>query len=239
MEVGLLDDFELLDSTKQSPDFTKTDTWRIFRIMSEFVHAFEVMSKIGPAVSIFGSAREPRDGFYYRAAEEMGRLLAEAGLAVITGGGPGVMEAANKGAKEGGGVSVGCNIELPHEQKPNQYIDVYLDFHYFFCRKLIFVKYSLAFVIFPGGFGTLDELFEAVTLIQTERILNFPVLLFGSDYWKGLMRWMEDEVYGRGYIDLKDLGLFKVSDDPKEAVEWLLDSLHSLILEVKGRREVL
>ena len=173
---------------RDSAEFTHTDTWRVLRITSEFVEGFDQLATIDKAVTVFGSARIEPDDPYYRAAEEIARRLARKGFAVITGGGPGIMEAANKGAKRGGGRSIGCNIELPFEQRPNPYVDTLITFRYFFVRKTMFIKYSVAFLIFPGGFGTLDELFEALTLIQTGKIYQFPVVLFGRAYWKGLHR---------------------------------------------------
>ena len=197
-------------------DFTKEDTWRIFRIMSEFVDGFEVLSKVGKAVSIFGSARTKPDAKFYKLAEEVAYHIAKAGFAVITGSGPGLMEAANKGARRGKGLSIGLNIHLPCEQKPNQYVDTVLGFRYFFVRKVMFVKYAKAFVILPGGFGTLDEFFEAITLIQTERIAKFPVILFNSQYWKPLLEWLKKTVYSHGNVDKDDLNIFILVDDPKE-----------------------
>jgi uncharacterized protein (TIGR00730 family) len=193
------------------------DSWRIFRIMAEFVEGFEVMAPIGRAVSVFGSARtRPRDP-YYRAAEQTARLLAKSGFAVITGGGPGIMEAANKGAFEAGGISVGCNITLPQEQEANKYQTISLDFHYFYARKVMFTKYASAFVCFPGGYGTLDETFEVLTLIQTLKVEPFPIVLYGSEYWNGLAEWIENALKP-AYIDPEDSGIFKIVDDPREAV---------------------
>jgi uncharacterized protein (TIGR00730 family) len=203
----------------EKDDFTKEDTWRIFRIMSEFVDGFEVLSKVGKAVSIFGSARSKPDSQFYKLAEEVSYHIAKAGFAVITGSGPGLMEAANKGARRAGGHSIGLNIHLPCEQKPNKYVDTVLGFRYFFVRKVMFVKYAKAFVILPGGFGTLDEFFEAITLIQTERISKFPVILFNSQYWKPLLEWLKKTVYAHGNVDKQDLDLFILVDDPKEAAQ--------------------
>jgi len=197
-------------------DFTKEDTWRIFRIMSEFVDGFETLSKIGKAVTVFGSARTKPDAQFYKLAEEVAYYIAKAGYAVITGSGPGLMEAANKGAQRAGGHSIGLNIHLPCEQKPNKYVDTVLGFRYFFVRKVMFVKYAKAFVILPGGYGTLDEFFEAITLIQTERIAKFPVILFNRQYWKPLIEWLKQTVYLHGNIDQADLDLFIVVDEPKE-----------------------
>ena len=197
-------------------DFTREDTWRIFRIMSEFVDGFETLSKIGKAVTIFGSARTKPGTRFYKLAEEVAYHIAKAGYAVITGSGPGLMEAANKGAQHAGGHSIGLNIHLPCEQKPNKYVDTVLGFRYFFVRKVMFVKYAKAFVILPGGYGTLDEFFEAITLIQTERIAKFPVILFNSQYWKPLLEWLKNTVYGHGNVDQSDLNLFILVDDPKD-----------------------
>ena len=200
-------------------DFIREDTWRVFRIMSEFVDGFEILSKIGKAVSIFGSSRSPSGNKYYKLAEEVAYLLAKEGYAVITGSGPGIMEAANKGTKRAGGKSIGLNIQLPTEQESNKYVDTLLDFHYFFIRKVMFVKYAKAFVIMPGGYGTLDEFTEAINLIQTRRIPRFPVVLFGREYWKGMLQWLLDRVLKEGNISKKDLDIFTVVDKPKEVVE--------------------
>jgi len=223
-----LDDLELLDSSRQSPDFTKTDTWRVLRIMGEFVHGFELLSRVGPAIAVFGSARVGPDDEYYKAAMRTAELLASNGLAVITGGGPGIMEAANKGAKLAGGLSIGLNIELPKEQQSNPYQDIAILFHYFFCRKMMFVKYSLGFVIFPGGYGTLDELTEALCLVQTGRILNFPIVLYGSEYWDGFIRWISETMLPLGYISPEDTELFCVVDSPEDAVEAVMKRLVEL-----------
>ena len=202
----------------------REDPWRIFRIMSEFVDSFMTLSQIGPAVTIFGSARMKPSDKYYRAAVTIAKGLAQHNLAVVTGGGPGIMEAANKGAAQGGGKSVGLNIELPREQNGNRYANVPLHFHYFFARKVCFVKYSLGFIYMPGGFGTLDELFEVLTLVQTERIPQFPLILFGSEHWKGLLHWMKTELQTRhSYISRGDLDLLKITDDPDEAVHIILE----------------
>ncbi|MGA3266004.1 MAG: TIGR00730 family Rossman fold protein [Verrucomicrobiota bacterium] len=204
--------------------FAREDPWRIFRIMSEFVDSFLTLSQIGPAVTIFGSARMKPSDKYYHAAQDVARELARHQLAVITGGGPGIMEAANKGAAQGGGKSIGLNIELPREQKGNRYANVPLHFHYFFARKVCFVKYSLGFIYLPGGFGTLDELFEIMTLVQTERIPEFPIILFGKDHWKGLLHWVKSELQERhGYISPGDIDLLKLTDDPDEVVRIILD----------------
>src|SRR5262245_35809383 len=209
------------DHTKMT--FIKEDPWRIFRIMAEFVDSFETLSQVGPGVTVFGSARVPPGNPYYRATVELTRELAKNNLAIITGGGPGLMEAANKGAALAKGKSVGLNIELPNEQKGNRYANIPIQFHYFFARKVCFVKYSLAFIFVPGGFGTLDEFFEVITLVQTKRIPRFPLILFGSDYWRGLIRWMRDRLEATKYISPGDLDLFKLTDDPQEAIDIILD----------------
>ena len=199
-----------------------TDAWRIFRIMGEFVEGFEELSHIGPAVSVFGSARISPDDPMYRRCVETTRLLGEAGYAVITGGGPGIMEAANRGARLAGARSVGCNIELPFEQRSNEFLDVSIDFRYFFVRKTMFVKYASAFVIFPGGYGTMDELFEALTLIQTGKVRNFPVVLFGSSYWAGLLDWIRGTMAAEGKILTSDLDLLHVTDEPADATDHIV-----------------
>jgi uncharacterized protein (TIGR00730 family) len=206
-------------SSPTGMDFTTQDPWRVFRIMAEFVDSFETMSRIGPAVSVFGSARTLPDDPWYKKGEEVGRLLARAGYAAITGGGGGIMEAVNRGAAAAGGISVGLNIELPHEQKPNPYANRPLRFHYFFIRKVCFVKYASGFILLPGGFGTLDELFESLTLIQTQRIARFPVVLMGQDHWRGLTGWLKDALANNELITPADLALFHVTDEPAEAVD--------------------
>ena len=194
------------------------ESWRVFRIMGEFVEGFDELSTLGPCVSVFGSARmTSADPVYDRCVETV-RLLGEAGYGIITGGGPGIMEAANRGAREAGRPSVGCNIELPFEQEVNEFIDISIDFRYFFVRKTMFVKYAQAFVIFPGGFGTLDELFEALTLIQTRKVRNFPVIMFDTKYWAGLMDWIRDKLLAEGKISKKDLDRIYVTDSPEEVV---------------------
>jgi uncharacterized protein (TIGR00730 family) len=220
-------DEQLLESPRPD-EFTHTDTWRVFRIMGEFVEGFDELATLSRGVSIFGSARSAADDSDYDAARETGALLARAGFAVITGGGPGIMEAANRGSFEAGGLSVGCNIELPFEQKPNAYQTRSLKFKYFFVRKMMFVKYSCAFIIFPGGLGTLDELFEALTLIQTHKIRNFPVVLFNSHYWGGLVSWIRDTVLLGGKISEGDLHLLHVTDSPSECVQIIIDSQDNL-----------
>jgi uncharacterized protein (TIGR00730 family) len=203
----------------EKEDFTKEDTWRIFRIMSEFVDGFETLSRVGKAVSIFGSARSKPGSKFYKSAEEVAYHIARAGYAIITGSGPGLMEAANKGAQRGGAESIGLNIHLPCEQKPNKYVDTVLGFRYFFVRKVMFVKYAKAFVIMPGGYGTLDEFFEAITLIQTERIAKFPVILFDSQYWKPLLEWLKKTVYNHGNVSRQDLELIILVDKPEEVAQ--------------------
>ncbi|MDP2921919.1 MAG: TIGR00730 family Rossman fold protein [Candidatus Omnitrophota bacterium] len=204
-------------------DFTTQDPWRIFRIMGEFVEGFEELSKIGPAITVFGSARTRPGDKYYKLAEEITFLLANEGYAIITGAGPGIMEAANKGAKKGGAASIGLNIQVPVVQKPNKFITKLLDFRYFFCRKVMFLKYAKASIIFPGGYGTMDEFFETITLIQTERIEKFPVILVGREYWKGLMDWVKKAMLNAGRISKEDLDIFCIIDKPEEAVEAIKD----------------
>jgi len=220
------EDEQLLQSPAAAPpsrvDFTSTDPWRVFRIMGEFVEGFDSLACIGPAVTIFGSARVPPGDPQYEAARETARLLGEAGFSVITGGGPGIMEAANRGARDAGVLSVGCNIELPFEQAVNPYVDLAINFRYFFVRKTMFVKYAEAFVIFPGGFGTLDELSEALTLIQTGKVRDFPVVLFGSGYWKGFLDWIRSALLGEGKISPDDVDLMLVTDDPAEVARIVL-----------------
>jgi len=203
--------------------FLREDPWRIFRIMAEFVDSFETMSHVGPSVTIFGSARTKPTHPLYKCTVNLANALAREGLAVITGGGPGIMEAANRGAAVRRGKSVGLNIELPHEQRGNRYVNVPVNFHYFFARKVCFVKYSMGFVFMPGGFGTLDELFEVLTLVQTRRITQFPLILFGKDYWQDLIRWMKKTLEGRQYISRGDLNLFHVTSTVDEAVELIVD----------------
>ncbi|MCL5071013.1 MAG: TIGR00730 family Rossman fold protein [Actinobacteria bacterium] len=217
------EDRELLQSSKKEEfDFTKTDPWRVLRIQSEFVEGFDALARTGPCIAVFGSARTEPDNRYYKAAEKTGSLLAKRGLGVITGGGPGIMEAANKGAFQAGGVSIGCNIDIPFEQTPNPYQNIMLEFHYFFVRKTIFVKYSVGYVIFPGGFGTLDELFEALTLAQTGKIEHFPIALYGSEYWKELYNWIDECLLEKHcLISQEDTKLYKVVDEPEEAVDYV------------------
>ena len=208
---------------RQDPAFLHTDPWRIHRITAEFVDGFDALAVIPrPAVAIFGSARTARDDPSYAAAQATAKLFAEAGYAVITGGGPGIMEAANHGAQLGGGTSVGANIELPHEQEPNPYLDVSLDFRYFFVRKTMFIKYSEGYVVFPGGFGTLDELFESLTLIQTHKVHRFPTVLYGSAYWAGLLEWLRSTVRDAGNVFDLDLEIVMMADDPERAVAMVI-----------------
>ena len=195
------------------------DPWRVLRILSEFVEGFDALNEVGPAVTVFGSARATSDDPYYAAGRALGAALAKRGFAVITGGGPGIMEAVNRGCQEAGGLSVGCNIELPSEQELNDYVDLGVEFRYFFVRKNMFVKYARGFVIFPGGLGTLDELFESLTLAQTGKIEHFPIVLFGSEYWNGLLEWMREVVLGRKAISPEDMDLMTLTDDPEEAAE--------------------
>ena len=219
-------DQRLLDWRGPS-DWVHTDPWRVLRIQAEFVEGFGLLAELGTAVSLFGSARTPVGSQEYELAEQIGFGLAQAGYAVITGGGPGVMEAANKGAMAAGGVSVGLGIELPMEQGINEYVEIGIEFRYFFVRKTVFVKYSQAFVFLPGGFGTLDELFEAVTLVQTGKITRFPIVLVGSDYWKGLHTWITDTVLPGGKVSPGDPGLIQVCDDPADVVRFIAEA-HSL-----------
>lgn len=197
-------------------EFRTKDTWTVFRIMAEFVEGFETLASVWPAVSVFGGARVARDSETYRQAETVARLLAESGFAVITGGGPGAMEAASRGARMGGGRTVGLNIKLPSEQRPNRYVETVVNFDYFFVRKVMFVKYACAFVGLPGGYGTLDEMFECLTLKQTRKMKNFPVILFGTNFWSGLVDWLEKRCLEDGMISRKDMKLFTVTDSPEE-----------------------
>jgi uncharacterized protein (TIGR00730 family) len=226
------EDQKLLESPKSGTDFTRTDPWRVLRIMGEFIEGFDTLANIRKGVTIFGSARTHPDDPQYIAAQEVARILAEAGYAIITGAGPGIMEAANKGCKEGGGRSIGCNIELPFEQGANPYVDTLVNFRYFFVRKTMFIKYSNAFIIFPGGFGTLDEAFEALTLIQTGKLYQFPVIMFGRHYWAGLIRWLQSRVLGEEKISPGDLDLILLTDDPAEAAQAVIDA-HAASVTVK------
>jgi uncharacterized protein (TIGR00730 family) len=231
-------DERLLRRSQPPPEsFTQSDTWRVLRIQGEFVSGFDALAEVGAAVAVFGSARIAEDDPFYQQAVALSRKLAECGFAIITGGGPGIMEAANRGAREGGGVSIGCNIELPFEQGTNAYVDVAINFRYFFVRKTMFVKYSEAFVIFPGGFGTMDELFEALTLIQTGKVRNFPVILFGSAYWKGLVDWIEGKMLGEGKISAEDLELLIITDSVDEACQTIVSCYDRACWETQERSE--
>lgn len=223
----LTDDEILLRSPKPQDDYKTSDSWRVFRIMGEFVGGFDSMATVTRGVSIFGSARTPEDSPEYEAARETAYLLGTAGFEIITGGGPGIMEAANRGAHEAGAVSIGCNIELPMEQDPNPYQNRSQTYKYFFVRKTMFIKYSNAYVIFPGGFGTMDELFEALTLIQTRKIRNFPVVLFGSQYWRGLLTWITSTMLHEKMIHTEDLGLIHLTDSPRDAVDFIIKTAYS------------
>ncbi len=231
------EDERLLQSIEELDALGK-DAWRVFRIMGEFVEGFEEMGSIGTGVSIFGSARTRPDDAAYQACVETARLLGEAGFSIITGGGPGMMEAANRGARLAGVASVGCNIELPFEQRSNEYLDHSIDFRYFFVRKTMFVKYACAFVIFPGGFGTMDELFEALTLIQTNKVRDFPVVLFGSAYWSGLLDWIRTTMLPQGKIASEDLDLIFLTDDPAEVARHISERQqeHHRTRRQRGRR---
>jgi uncharacterized protein (TIGR00730 family) len=219
---SVTEDQRLLDRPQDHVDFRRTEPWRVMRISSELVEGMDALGDITRAVSIFGSARTAPNDRYYKAARETAKLLAKAGYAIITGGGPGIRDAAKRGARDGGGRSIGCNIELPFEQHANPYIDTLVNFRYFFVRKTMFIKYSSAFVIFPGGYGTLDELLEALTLIQTGKISHFPVVLFGRSYWTGLYDWLRDCVLAHGKIGTADLKLLQITDEPVEAAAAVL-----------------
>lgn len=214
---GTTADRRLLDSRGPS-DWVHTDPWRVLRIQAEFVEGFGALAELGPAIGVFGSARTGVDHPSYAVGQRLGAALVEAGFAVITGGGPGAMEAANRGASEAGGVSVGLGIELPFESGLNDWVDIGINFRYFFARKTMFVKYAQGFVVLPGGLGTLDELFEAVTLVQTQKVTRFPIALIGVDYWSGLLGWLRGTVLADGKISEADLELFTLTDDPDEAV---------------------
>ena len=220
------EDERLLASPRTRHDFTHSDPWRVFRIMGEFVEGFDALAGLGDAVTIFGSARIKPGDPMYQAAEQTARLLGEAGLTIITGGGPGIMEAGNRGARQAGVKSVGLNIELPFEQGVNPSVDIAIEFRYFFVRKMMFIKYAQAFVIFPGGFGTMDELFEALTLIQTGKVQNFPLILFGSAYWQGLIDWLRTTMLAGGKIAEPDLDLLVLCDSPEAVRDMIVKSLH-------------
>ena len=215
-------------------DLKTSETWRVFRIQSELVEGFETLNDIGPAVSIFGSSKMRQGQKYYDDAMTVAKMLADDGFAVITGGGPGIMEGANKGAKEGKAHSIGLNIEIPSEQVPNRYQDISLSFRYFFIRKLMFIKYAIAYIIFPGGFGTMDELFEALTLAQTKRIKSFPIILYGSEYWKGLIEWMKTTLVANGTIEREDFSLFSIVDRPEE-IRFLINEHFRVFSEMKPK----
>lgn len=218
-------DQRLLDQRPHAPqDFTRTDPWRVLRIQAEFVEGFDALATLGPAVSVFGSARTPREHHEYHMARDIGQALGRAGYAVVTGGGPGVMEAANRGAVDAGAQSVGIGIELPHEQKLNDWVDLGINFRYFFARKTMFVKYTQGFVVLPGGFGTLDELFEALTLVQTGKVTRFPVILMGTAFWSPLVTWLEQAMATDHKISPDDLDLFHVTDSVEQAVNILVEA---------------
>jgi uncharacterized protein (TIGR00730 family) len=227
------EDQKLLRSQVPVRGFQETDTWRTLRIMGEFVEGFDALADVGPAVSIFGSARVGRRNRYYGAARRLAAELVKQGFAIITGGGPGIMEAANRGARDAGGLSIGANIELPFEQGLNEYVDLGMEFRYFFVRKVMFVKYAEGFVIFPGGFGTLDELFESLTLIQTGKVEHFPVVLYGKDYWDGMMRWIREKPLYEEKISPEDLDLLTVTSDIDEACEAITRHRRSRQQEVR------
>jgi uncharacterized protein (TIGR00730 family) len=235
--LPVTEDEKLLQQPSPERDFTRTDPWRVLRITGEIIEGFDTLANVGPAVSVFGSARTGPDDPQYKCAVDVGAELARAGFAVITGGGPGIMEAANKGAREVGGRSIGCNIELPFEQGTNPYVDTVVNFRYFFVRKTMFIKYSVAFVIFPGGYGTLDELFEALTLIQTGKIYQFPVILVGRYYWAGLVRWLHARVLKEQKISPGDLDLMIVTDDPKEVVQAITGAYEAQMVTSSERRK--
>ncbi len=215
-------------------DLKTSETWRVFRIQSELVEGFETLNDLGPAVTIFGSARLKPGNKYYDDAVTVARKLADDGFAIITGGGPGIMEGANKGAKKGKAHSVGLNIEIPSEQVPNKYQDISLSFRYFFIRKLMFIKYAIAYIIFPGGFGTMDELFEALTLVQTKRIKSFPIILYGSEYWEGLIDWMKKTLIAQGTIEREDFALFSLVDKPEE-VRFLINEHFRVFADLRPK----
>jgi uncharacterized protein (TIGR00730 family) len=232
---ALTEDAKLLQYGGPKSDFRSTDPWRVMRIMSEFIEGFDKLANVEKGVSIFGSARTHPDDPQYLAAVELSRLLAQQGFSIITGAGPGIMEASNKGAKLGGGHSIGCNIELPFEQGANPYVDTLVGFRYFAVRKTMFIKYSSAFIIFPGGFGTFDELFEALTLIQTGKISQFPVVLFGTHYWAGLVRWLNSKVLAERKISPGDMDLMIVTDDPAEAARVVAEAYELQLKTARAR----
>lgn len=235
--LPLTEDAKLLQKRFARDDFTRTDPWRVMRIQGEFIEGFDTLASVEKGVTIFGSARTGPEDPQYQAAQETARLLAQAGFAILTGAGPGIMEAANRGARLAGGRSIGCNIELPFEQGANPYVDTLINFRYFFVRKTMFIKYSNAFIIFPGGYGTLDELFEALTLIQTGKIYQFPVVLFGRHYWAGLIRWIQSRVLGERKISPGDVDLMLVTDDPEEAARAVIAAYEAQLSAARGRLE--
>ena len=242
VDEALRDAYQVTEDAKllqhpRGPEFTRTDPWRVLRIMGEFIEGFDTLAAVEKGVTIFGSARIGPDDPHYDHACEVARLLASAGFAILTGAGPGIMEAANKGAQLGGGHSIGCNIELPFEQGANPYVETLINFRYFFVRKTMFIKYSSAFVIFPGGFGTLDELFESLTLIQTGKIHQFPVVLFGRAYWAGLLRWLQTRVARERKIGPGDLDLLILTDDPAEAAQAVITAYESQRTIAPPRRQ--
>lgn len=218
----------------QDSSFIHGDPWRIMRIQAEFVEGFGALADLGPAISIFGSARTPKDDPYYELTVDIGRRLVKEDYAVITGGGPGIMEAGNKGAVQAGGTSVGLGIELPFEQGMNEYVDLGINFRYFFVRKMMFVKYSLGFIVMPGGYGTMDELFEALTLVQTHKVSSFPVVLVGSEYWRGLVDWVSGSLLDGGFISPGHEEIFTVVDTAEDAVQAVLDGVHRLADEIRN-----
>jgi hypothetical protein len=234
---ALTEDAKLLQYGGPKSDFRSTDPWRVMRITSEFIEGFDKLAKIEKGVSVFGSARTHPDDPQYLAAVEVGRLLGEKGFSIITGAGPGIMEAANKGARLAGAPSIGCNIELPFEQGTNPYVDIHVAFRYFAVRKTMFIKYSSAFIIFPGGFGTFDELFEALTLIQTGKISQFPVVLFGTHYWAGLVRWLNSKVLAERKISPGDMDLMVVTDDPAEAARVVAEAYEMQLRTARRRAD--
>jgi hypothetical protein len=217
-------------------DVAPKDTWTVFKIMGEFVEGFETLRKVEPAVSIFGGSRVRRGSPHYRKAVQVSQALAREGFSIITGGGPGIMEAANLGARRGGGLSIGLNIRLPFEHRPNRHIDTLVNFNYFFARKVMFIKYACAYVVFPGGYGTLDEAFESLTLVQTHKIDNFPVIMVGREYWKGLLRWIHSEMLRGGMITRDDLRLFTVTDDPQEVCDLVREGYRRRLRDRGERR---
>ncbi len=210
-------------------DFADEETWRIFRIMAEFVEGFETLSRVRPAITVFGSARTDSSHRYYKMGYELAKGLAQDGFSIITGGGPGIMEAVNKGARDAGGQSIGLNIELPFEQEANDFLDIHIEFRYFFCRKMMFLKYSCGLVVLPGGYGTMDELFESLTLIQTSKTPRFPMVVMGKDYWGGLVEWLKSHMLREGYISPEDLNAFTLTDDPDHARKIIKEHYNKIV----------